>query len=84
MKVEELIVALKLANPDAEIFLQKDCEGNSYAPLYGAHLNGVAVESDGDYDVYDSEWSAYEADMDEAKWESVKRSPRCVVLFPAD
>jgi hypothetical protein len=84
MKVKELIVALKLANPDAEIFLQKDCEGNSYAPLYGADFNGVAVESDGDYAVYAFGWSAYEADMDEAEWQSVKRSPRCVVLFTAD
>lgn len=36
MKVQELIELLQGQDPEAEVILQKDAEGNGYSPLAGA------------------------------------------------
>lgn len=36
MKVKELIELLQGQDPEAEVILQKDAEGNGYSPLAGA------------------------------------------------
>ena len=35
MKVKDLIEKLEQVDPEREVILQKDAEGNGYSPLYG-------------------------------------------------
>ena len=85
MKVKELLAALADADPEAEVILQKDSEGNGYSPLEGADLKAVYVP-DSTYSgtVYSMSWSASDACMTKAEWEEIKDKPRCVVLYPVN
>jgi hypothetical protein len=85
MKVKELVAALADADPEAEVVLQKDSEGNGYSPLNGADLDAVYVaETTWSGDVYAMDWSAEDACMTEREWSRIKAKPRCVVLFPVN
>lgn len=85
MKVIELIAALQQMDPECEVILQKDAEGNGYSPLAGA--DGLAVyvpDTTWSGEVYDVELPADEHCMTEEEWEAVKAKPRCVVLWPVN
>ena len=85
MKVKELIEVLQTLDPEMECIVQKDSEGNGYSPLAGADSHGIYIAETTWYgDVYDSNWSAEDADMDEEEWEEILKMPRCVVLFPVN
>ena len=83
MKVKELIEALKDCDPEMEVILQKDPEGNSYSYLSGVDPSAIEVKS-GKYeiDVYDSNWNADEAGVEEEIWNEYLTLPRCLVLYP--
>jgi hypothetical protein len=83
MKVKDLIRELKLLDPELDVILQKDSEGNGFRPLAGTDENCIYVP-DTTYDgyVYDSTWTADDADMDEEEWQEILEKPRCVVLYP--
>lgn len=49
MKVRELLEVLQSVDPEREVILQKDAEGNGYSPLRGADDNAVYIA--------DSTWS---------------------------
>jgi hypothetical protein len=77
MKVKELIEALREMDPEMEVILQGDPEGNFYNRAEGA---GVVVQYAGE--VYDMEWTHDECCLDEDAWEELKRDAdkhRCVV-----
>ena len=83
MKVKELIDALKDCDPEMEVILQKDSEGNSYSYLSGADPNAIEVKSSKfEIDVYDSNWNADEAGLEKEIWSEYLTLPRCVVLYP--
>jgi hypothetical protein len=85
MKVKELLAALAEADPEAEVILQKDAEGNGYSPLEGADLNAVYVpDSTWSGDVYSMDWTADDACMTKAEWAKIAKKPRCVVLSPVN
>lgn len=85
MKVKELLAALAKANPDAEVILQRDAEGNGYSPCEGADLKAVYVpENTYSGKVYSMKWSAADACMTSAEWKETKAKPRCVVLYPVN
>jgi hypothetical protein len=85
MKVKELMEMLATFDPDAEVILQKDAEGNGYSPLEVADDNAVYVpENTWSGTVYDTEWSAEDADMEEGEWAALLTMPRCVVLAPVN
>lgn len=85
MKVKELLVELKDADPEAEVILQKDSEGNGYSPLACVDLEAVYIaETTYGGDVYSMEWSATDACMTEEEWAVIKAKPRCVVLAPTN
>jgi hypothetical protein len=83
MKVKELIAELETLDPNLDVILQKDSEGNGYSPCAG-------VDGDAVYRalntwcgvVYDTTWSAEDADMSEQEWEQFKEQPRVAVLYP--
>lgn len=83
MKVKDLLEQLKDLDPEMEIIMQKDSEGNGYSPLAGADPEGIYIaESTWSGDVYDASWTADDACMDEEEWEEIQAQPRCVVLYP--
>jgi len=83
MKVQELIDKLKCLPKDAEVFLQKDAEGNHASPLEEISGDCVFLESEGaDGEVYDTTWSADGADMEKQEWDECLKLPRCVTLWP--
>jgi hypothetical protein len=85
MKVKDLIRELQLLDPELEVILQKDGEGNGYSPLAGTDENCIYVaETTWHGEIYDSTWTADDADMDEEEWAKMLEKPRCVVLYPVN
>lgn len=85
MRVSELMDRLAEWDPDAEVILQKDGEGNGYSPLYEVDGNAVYVPtSTWSGEVYSIRWSAADADMSQDEWTDVLDKPRCVVLAPTN
>jgi hypothetical protein len=85
MNVRDLIIELSALDPDAQVILQKDAEGNGYSPL--ACADGAAVyvpETTWSGNVYATTWSAEDADMDEDDWKEMLKRSRCVVLAPVN
>jgi hypothetical protein len=83
MKVKELLAALAKADPEAEVILQKDAEGNGYSPLRGADLKAVYVaENTYSGEVYPTTGRASDHCLTQAEWVEMKKRPRCVVLYP--
>lgn len=83
MKVKELIEVLQCVNPEAEVILQKDAEGNWYSPLAGADPDCVYVpENTYSGEVYGTDYTAEDAGMEEDEWNELLKKERCVVLHP--
>ena len=85
MKVKRLIELLSACDPESEVIIQEDPEGNGYSPLDVVDDEGVYV-SDSLYggQVYDTNWTAEEAGLPESDWAVLKREPRCVTLVPTN
>ena len=82
MNVKDLIKELSNYDPEAEVILQKDPEGNGYSNLNGADPNCIYVEREGN--VYSTNFTAAEVGMEEDKWKELCKKPKCVVLYPLD
>jgi hypothetical protein len=83
MKVKDLLQVLQTCDPEAEVICQEDAEGNGYAPLAGADNEAIYVPASiycGQ--VYSTDWTAEDADMDEKDWKKILKKKRCVVLYP--
>jgi hypothetical protein len=85
MKVKELIAELQAMDPDMEVIVQKDSEGNGYSPLAGADPDAIYV-ADSTYsgEVYPVESTADENCMEEKEWEELQKQPRAVILYPVN
>ena len=85
MKVCDLMEALALADPEAEVILQKDGEGNGYSPLEGFATTCIyRPESTGSGSIVDTLWTSSEACMHPEEWEKLKQKPRCLLLHPVN
>jgi hypothetical protein len=85
MKDKELIAELQTMDPEAELIIQKDAEGNGYSPLLGADHKAVYVSETTWYgEVYSTDYSAEDNCMEEAEWQEILARPRCVVLYPVN
>lgn len=68
---------------ETEIILQKDAEGNGYSPLAGVDVNAVYIPANTwSGDVYDLDWTADDACMDEEEWEEIKQRDKVLILYP--
>lgn len=63
-----------LDNPDVELIMQRDPEGNGYSPMAGIDYNIILVNGGWEYEVYNLDWDADEADMDPEEWEELKKN----------
>lgn len=80
MRSHEL-AQLLLANPDAELIMQKDSEGNGYSPLDGIEFDVVYVPEDGE--VYSKSYTAEDHCMEEDEWAELKNTNSgYAVLYP--
>lgn len=74
MRSHEL-ARLLLENPDVELIMQKDAEGNGYSPLSGIDFDVVYVpESTWSGEVYSKSYTADDNCMEEEEWEELKRT----------
>ncbi len=85
MKVKELIKELSELDPDSEVIMQSDSEGNSYSPLYCVDGNAVYVP-DSTYSgtVYSRDHSADDCCMEKAEYKKVMKQKSCCVLAPTN
>ena len=85
MTVKELIEALASADPEAQVILQKDGEGNGYSPLEG--FTGTCIyRPDSSYSgsIVDTLWTSDEAAMHPEEWEVMCKKPKCFLLYPVN
>lgn len=82
MKVKHLIETLRFCDPELDIVLQKDPEGNGFYTSVYVDPNGVLVRNGGDIDVYSSTWTHDEACLEKDEWDRLKSSNRCVIIAP--
>jgi len=83
MKVKKLIEELKKFDPETDVVLQKDPEGNGYSLAAGAEA--VVVTQDGyGFNVYDLQWTAEQCGLEEDEWEKLKqkKDAQAIVLYP--
>ena len=74
MKSHEL-ARLLLEQPDVELIMQKDAEGNGYSPLRGIEFDVVYVpDSTWSGDLYSKQYTADDNCMTEDEWEELKRT----------
>lgn len=72
MKSHELAKML-LENPDVELIMQKDSEGNGYSPLSDIEFDVVYVpDSTWSGEAYSKNYSAEYYGMEEDEWEALK------------
>ena len=86
MRSHELAQIL-LANPDVELIMQKDSEGNGYSPLSGVDFNVIYVaDSTWDGECYNADWTADDVCKDKKEWTALKRKHKSkhAVLYPVN
>lgn len=83
MKVKQLIAKLEKLDPDAQVVLQRDPEGNGFSPAVGVEPSIVTEDGYG-LNVYDLKWSAEDCGLEEDEWEKLKKNKKAqaVVLWP--
>jgi hypothetical protein len=85
MKVKQLIKELSKLDPDSEVIMQKDSEGNYYSPLYCVDGNAVYVpDSTWSGVVYSRDWNADDCCMEDAEYKKVMKKKSCCVLAPVN
>ena len=64
--------------------MSADSEGNQFNPLSDVNPDNVYIAEGGWCgEIYSTDWSADDADMDEDEWEQIKKNqPRVLVLWP--
>ena len=83
--MKEFLNSLPVEMDEAELICQKDGEGNGYSPLNGMAINTVYIpETTWSGEVYELDWTADDADMEEEEWEEIKKKPKCIVLYPVN
>jgi hypothetical protein len=81
MTVKELKQQLEYVPDDLIVVIQKDSEGNAYAPLMGCDDN--VIYNPTSEAVFDLSLPADEHCMTEQKWTYTKKTyPRCLVMYP--
>ncbi len=78
MKVYQLIKELEKMNPQSEVYLLSDPEGNGYWKLSSIDDNYVIEDGE----ICDTTWTAEQACQDPDEWELIKGLPRIVLLWP--
>lgn len=85
MKIKELIERLQALDPEMQVIMQGDAEGNSYSPLEGVDENCVYIaDTTWSGIVYNTTWTPDDADMSQEEWAETLAKPKCLVLYPVN
>lgn len=84
MKVKELISILSEQDPEMEVILQRDSEGNGFSPLCDTALGYYLGDSTYSGDFYDEDYTADECDMNEEDFAEMISIPKSIVLVPVN
>ena len=85
MKVKELINDLLEMDSEMEVILSSDGEGNKHSPLDGYSIGIYMPDSTWSGEIFDADWTADDACMDDDDWEAFKEGePRVLVLWPVN
>jgi hypothetical protein len=79
MKVHEMIKLLGTLDPEGEVIMSSDAEGNSYIPLSGWDIGYYNKNS---LDWYSESWSMDDCDMDEEEYAELCKNSLSICLFP--
>jgi hypothetical protein len=82
MKVKEVIKVLERCDSDAEVFISMDDFGKEYSPLYEVNRSFVYAHLELYSDVFDTRYRMNHYNVSDKEWKLIRRTPRCVVLFP--
>lgn len=83
MLVKELMEILQEFDPETEVILQKDAEGNGYSPLHFYYSGYYVADSTHSGSIYDEVWAPDECDMSQKEWEDMREAnPLTMVLVP--
>lgn len=86
MKVKELIEELSKIDPELDVVLQIDPEGNGYREVNGVDDLGLVEMNENlwfVHAVYSSDWSAVDSCMEEDEWDDFKKTARrLAIIFP--
>lgn len=85
MKSHELAKML-LENPDVELIMQKDSEGNGYSPMAGIEFGAVYIaESTWSGELYAGTSTAEDNCMTEKEWKAAKKKHSgYAVIYPVN
>lgn len=80
MKVSKLIKQLQKLDPNMEVVLQIDSEGNGYNTVAGVE---EAIQ-DHNGSVYNPNWSASDCCLEDDEWEEIKadKKLRVAIVYP--
>ena len=86
MKVKKLIKELKKCNPDSEVILAKDEDGNGFSPLVEIDGENCVYTADSTYsgELFDCRWTANEACLEEKEYKEMLKKKRAVFLWPVN
>lgn len=84
MKVKDLIKELEKLDPNLQVILQKDGEGNGYSPLCGVEEAVYVPDSTYSGQVHSLKYTADDTGIEEEQWKNLKKSKknRCLVMWP--
>jgi hypothetical protein len=83
MLVKDLLVELQKLDPEMEVILQRDSEGNSYSPMLGLDSECIYIPETTWYGtIYSTDWLSEDACMEEHEWQETLLKPRCVIFYP--
>lgn len=80
--IKQLKEAISNLPDDMVVYQQGDPEGNSFRPCSGIDPTAIVVKEDGEYVIYDTQWTASDACMTEEDWQEILKLPRVAVIFP--
>lgn len=84
MNVSELIEYLLGFDPETEVILQRDSEGNGFSPLAGVDVGYYVPDSTWSGHFYDPDWTDEDNCMDDDEFAEMQNRPKSIVLFPVN
>ena len=82
MKVSSLIGQLNTCDPNSEVILQKDGEGNGFSPLSRVSSNAIYIPDNAwSGEVFSLGWSAEDCCLEEDEWKKMKIKHKPVIIL---
>lgn len=85
MKIKELIETLSAYDPECEVVMSGDSEGNVFKTISNLVSVGIYVPENGWCgQFYDDQWDADDACIDEDEWNEMLEGPRTICIWPVN